>query len=53
MALISIKDDLFLGWISEEYIKDVKEGWEGTIGFIETFQWEKGGGECSRGTIEI
>jgi hypothetical protein len=31
----------------------VREGLKGSIEWVETFKWDNGGGECSRGTIEL
>jgi hypothetical protein len=38
IALISIEDDLFLGWITEDYKEEVREGLEGSIKQVETFK---------------
>jgi hypothetical protein len=37
----------------EDYREEVKEGLKGSIKLIETFKWDNGEGECSRGTIKL
>ena len=54
-------EEVFLGWINKESYKDLwqrlenneSSSIEGKIIYVESFQWERGGGTCFRGNVSI